>query len=248
MIRWWNSRNLIARWARFCRRRIRDILFSLCQYGQADVWKWGREAGGQMWRTGGDIAWGPKGVYSLWDNIAGLIDAPNLAPWAGPGGWNDPLEIGWIAYVNSDVAPPVLHVDKTMPAPLTPDEQRAQMSLWSLMAAPLFVSVDLTKMDDFTLSVLENDEVIAIDQDELGKAGARVWKHDRVSLWARELKDGARAVALFNLGDRETDAIFKWRMWAWPDRVPSAMFGLTRTPARPRGNAAAAFLPTALCC
>jgi alpha-galactosidase len=97
-----------------------------------------------------------------------------------------------------------------MPGPLTPDEQYTQMSLWCLLAAPLQIGSDLTKLDSFTLSVLTNDEVIAIDQDSLGKQATRVQKNGGVSVWAKDLDDGAKAVGLFNLGDSESEVTATW--------------------------------------
>lgn len=190
----------------------RDVIFNLCQYGQADVWKWGREVGGHFWRTSGDIGWGSKGIYSLWDNIVGIFEQGDRAKSAAPGGWNDPdnLLIGYIAYVASNAQPPNVKIDRIMPAPLTPDEQYTYISLWSLLAAPLIIGSDLTKLDSFTLSLLANDEVIAIDQDSLGKQAARVFKSGGLSVWAKELEDGSKAVGLFNLGDSENEVTATW--------------------------------------
>jgi alpha-galactosidase len=97
-----------------------------------------------------------------------------------------------------------------MPAPLTPDEEYTYMSLWSLQAAPLVLGSDLTKLDSFTLSLLTNDEVIAVDQDPLGKQAARVFNSGGLSVWVKDLEDGSKAVGLFNLGDRETKVVVRW--------------------------------------
>jgi alpha-galactosidase len=190
----------------------RDIVFNLCQYGEADVWKWGRNVGGQSWRVTGDVGWGPKGIYSIWDNICADFDQSDKGRWAGPGGWNDldNLLIGYIAYVDSNAKPPNAPIDRLMPAPLTPDEQYTQMSLWSLLAAPLLIGSDLTKLDNFTLSVLTNDEVIAIDQDPLGREAVRVWQSGGLSVWVKDLADGSKAAGLFNLGDHESEVTAKW--------------------------------------
>lgn len=190
----------------------RDIIFNLCQYGEAEVWKWGREVGGHFWRTSGDVGWGPKGIYSAWDNISRTFEQLDRDQWAAPGGWNDPdnLLIGYIAYVASNARPPNVKIDRIMPAPLTPDEQYTHMSLWSLLAAPLQIGSDLTKLDSFTLGLLTNDEVIAIDQDSLGKQATRVCKSGGLSVWAKELEDGSKAVGLFNLGDSENEVTATW--------------------------------------
>ncbi len=183
----------------------RDILFSICQYGMSEVWMWGRQVGGQLWRTTGDLAWGRKGVYSSWDNIAADFNEPEPAGSIGPGGWSDldDLLIGRIAYVPRDEMPPNVKIDRRMPPPLTPDEQIAQMSLWSLLSAPLIIGGDLTTLDKFSLSILTNDEVIAVDQDPLGRPARKVLVHGALSVWVKDLEDGSKAVGLFNLGDSE---------------------------------------------
>jgi alpha-galactosidase len=190
----------------------RDIIFNLCQYGQAEVWKWGREVGGHTWRVSGDVCWGPKGIYSAWDNIRATFEQQDRDKCAGPGGWNDPdnLLIGYIAYVNSDALPLNAPIDRILPPPLTPDEQYTMMSLWSLLAAPLIIGGDLTRLDAFSLDLLSNDEVIAIDQDSLGRQAVRVQKDGDLSAWAKDLEDGSKAVGLFNLGDSEKDFTVLW--------------------------------------
>ena len=163
----------------------RDIVYSICQYGMGNVSTWGREAGGQCWRTTDDIrdVWG--GVLA----ISGQQDG--LEHFAAPGSWNDPdmLVVGWVGWG------PALH-----PTRLTPNEQYTHVTLWSLVAAPLLIGCDLTRLDDFTLSLLTNPEVIEVDQDVLGKGAARVrcdgWNE---GVWARPLADGSVAVGLINI-------------------------------------------------
>ena len=190
----------------------RDVVFNLCQYGEAQVWTWGREVGGNFWRESGDLGWGPKGIYSIWDNIVGIFEQDDRARWAGPGGWNDPdnLMIGYIAYVPSEATQSPTKVSRIVLAPLTPDEQYTYMSLWSLLAAPLILSSDLTQLDNFEVSLLTNDEVIAVNQDALGKQATRVSSSGGLSVWAKDLEDGSKAVGLFNLGDREKDVAAAW--------------------------------------
>ena len=163
----------------------RDIVFSLCQYGSKDVWKWGHEVGGNLWRTTGDIE-------DTWRIVKEIIDSQNRsAPYAQPGHWNDPDmlvvgEVGW----GGD-----LH-----PSRVTPDEQYTHISLWSLLAAPLLLGNELTHLDPFTKNLLTNDEVLAIDQDVLGHAAQRVYHQDDWDVWVRELADGRKAVGIFNFG------------------------------------------------
>ena len=165
-----------------------------------------------MWRTGGDLAWGDKGVYSSWDNIKTVFDREKLGQWGGPGGWNDPdfLLLGDMAYVPYNQKPPDVKIDRIMPPPLTPDEQLTQFSLWSLMSAPLIIGGDLTTLDRFALSLLSNDEVIAIDQDSLGQSATVVAQNGKLSVWVKDLDDGSKAVGLFNLGEREEISTARW--------------------------------------
>lgn len=173
---------------RFLRLQPRDIVFSLCQYGWDDVPTWGALAGGQLWRTTGD-------VFDTWSSIYGAIRAQS-ANWmyAGPGAWNDAdmLVLGKNTWAKGD-------------SRLTPNEQITHMSLWSMLACPLMIGCDLALMDDFTLSLLTNDEVLAIDQDELGAAAALVCeaKDKGYEIWARPLADGSMAFALLNSSDEE---------------------------------------------
>jgi alpha-galactosidase len=152
----------------------RPIVFSLCQYGWNNVWEWGTQVGGNLWRTTGDI----NDHYSRMAEI-GFAQA-GLARFAGPGHWNDPdmLEIG-----NGG---------------MTQDEYRTHMTLWVILAAPLLAGNDLSKMTPQTLALLTNKEVIAVDQDQLGKQGDRVWAQGPSEIWTKPLSGGAKAIALFN--------------------------------------------------
>ena len=152
----------------------RPILFSMCQYGWDDSWKWAPSVGGNSWRTTGDINDTYKRMAEIGFNQAGL------AKYAGPGHWNDPdmLEVG-----NGG---------------MTPDEYRTHMSLWALLAAPLLAGNDLSTMTPKTLAMLTNKDVIAIDQDSLGKQGDRLSQEGMQEIWSRPLTGGAMAVGLFN--------------------------------------------------
>jgi alpha-galactosidase len=78
------------------------------------------------------------------------------------------------------------------------------------VAAPLIFSGDITRLDEFTLSLLTNDEVIDVDQDPLGRPGRRVAKSGDTEVWLRELEDGSRAVGLFNRGEMEARVTARW--------------------------------------
>jgi hypothetical protein len=164
----------------------RDIVYSICQYGAGDVWKWGTEAGGNLWRTTGDIT-------DMWEVLheIGFSQTQNSA-FAGPGHWNDPdmLIVGWLGWGPN-----------LRPSRLTPNEQYTHMSLWCLLSAPLLLGCDLTRLDDFTINLLTNDEVLALDQDPLGKQAVPVYKSGNIQIWAKDLADGSRAIGIFNLGD-----------------------------------------------
>ncbi len=178
----------------FLRKQNRDILFSLCQYGMKDVWEWGASVNGNTWRTTGDI-------NDSWSSMSGIgFHQDEAAPYAGPGHWNDPdmLVVGKVGWGN-------LH-----PTRLTPNEQYTHISLWCLLSAPLLIGCDMTQLDPFTLNLLENDEVLAVDQDPLGKEATTVAKTDDTRVYAKDLADGSKAVGLFNLGETEGQVQVKW--------------------------------------
>jgi alpha-galactosidase len=120
----------------------------------------------------------------------------------GPGAWNDPdyLLLGYLSNWKG----------QTVPSPLTPNEQYTHVSLWCLLAAPLIFSGDITRLDDFTLSLLTNDEVIEVDQDPLGQPGKRITKDGDLEVWAKAMEDGSLAVGLFNRGNAVSAVTAKW--------------------------------------
>lgn len=164
----------------------RDIVYSLCQYGMGNVWEWGNEVGAELWRTTGDIT-------DTWSSLKGIgFRQGPMAPFTGPGNWNDPdmLIIGWVGWSNN------LH-----PTRLTPDEQYTHISLWSLLSAPLLLGNDMAKLDDFTMSLLTNDEVLAVNQDLLGNQAKLVFEENEIQYWVKKLSDGAIALGIFNLNE-----------------------------------------------
>jgi alpha-galactosidase len=177
----------------------RDIVLSLCQYGMGEVHQWGGSVGGQLWRTTGDIT-------DTWGSMAGIgFDHDRRSPYVKPGAWNDPdmLVVGYVGWGNPH------------PSKLTANEQITHITLWSMLAAPLLIGCDLTKLDDFTKDLLMNHEVIEIDQDPLGKAARRVWKEGDLEVWTRPLFDGSVAVAFFNRGtERATISVPRSRTGA----------------------------------
>jgi alpha-galactosidase len=184
----------------------RDIVYSLSNNLKFESAEFASRLA-NCWRTTGDIR-------DRWDSLTGIgFTQSKWAPYAGPGHWNDPdmLVVGYVGWG------PRLH-----PTNLTPNEQYTHISLWCLLSAPLLIGCDLDRLDPFTLSLLTNDEVLAIDQDPSGKAATMVAEdgpkvevrrsdrpeqapktYTQKQVWAKELEDGSRAVGLFNLGNEE---------------------------------------------
>jgi len=155
----------------------RPIVFSLCQYGWDAPWEWAPALGGNSWRTTGDIDPHWDRVYAILSQQAGL------EKYSGPGHWNDPdmLEVG-----NGD---------------LTLAENRAHFSMWAMLASPLLAGNDLPNMKPEISAILTNREVIAIDQDKLGKQASRTYTDGEVEVWTRHLSGGAMAIAVLAAGD-----------------------------------------------
>lgn len=173
----------------------RDIVYSICQYGMGEVWTWGESVGGNLWRTTGDI-------FDSWNSMAGIgFSQDKCSPYAGPGHWNDPdmLVVGKVGWG------PSLHETK-----LTPDEQYTHISLWCLLASPLLIGCDMQQLDEFTLSLLTNDEVLAVNQDPLGKQASKLLEKDGFQVWGKELYDGSYAIGIFNIGTQSPVEAFTW--------------------------------------
>ena len=172
----------------------RPILFNICEWGHHRPWLWGRSAGGHTWRTTGDIwdGWrdGPHISQNGIDTI-GFEQQRGLEAYAGPGGWNDPdmLVVG-------------LRGRGSIGGPgCTDTEYRTHFSLWCLLAAPLMVGCDLLNLDQVSLEILTNPEVLALDQDPLGKQGHRICRLGRCEVWVKPLAGGNLGVGVFNRDD-----------------------------------------------
>ena len=178
----------------------RDIVFSLSHSASLEhAADWARLA--NCWRTTGDI-------WDRWETNSGEwqygvseigFAQDRWAPYAGPGHWNDPdmLVLGHVGWG------PALHRSN-----LTPDEQYAHISLWCMLSAPLLIGCDLERLDPFTLGLLSNDEVLALDQDALGQQAVRVATVGAVDVFSKELEDGSRALGFFNRGRPEESVTF----------------------------------------
>jgi alpha-galactosidase len=163
----------------------RDFVYSLCQYGWGDVWEWGDTVGGNLWRVTGDIT-------DTWPSMSSIgFQQTGHEKFAGPGHWNDTdmLVVGKVGWGRPNTP---------RPTQLDPNEQITHISLWALQAAPLLIGADLSQADPFTIDLLGNREVLAIDQDQLGNAAHRIANDGWTEVWARPLVDGTMAVGLFN--------------------------------------------------
>jgi hypothetical protein len=180
---------------RCLRQQPRDIFYSLCQYGMAEVWKWGHAVDANSWRTTGDITDTWESLYDI-----GFGQQPELYPYAQPGHWNDPdmLIVGKVGWSNN-----------LRDSRLTPDEQYTHISLWTLLASNMLIGCDIAQMDDFTVSLLCNHEVNAVNQDILGKQAQRVVLDGSIQIWSRPLSDGSYAVGIFNVGPSDARVDFK---------------------------------------
>ena len=185
----------------------RPLVFSICDWGTAKPWLWGKGIG-NLWRTTGDITdkWSSKRKWEdgtcCENGMLEIVDLQvGLESFAGPGHWNDPdmLEVG-----NGG---------------MTTQEYRAHFSLWAMLAAPLISGNDVRSMSEDTKEILENKEVIAVDQDKLGREGQRVSKQGDLEVWARPLMDGGRAVILFNRGTSDAEISVRWEQLAYPGHL-----------------------------
>ncbi len=190
----------------------RPIVLSICEWGKAQPWLWGKEVGGNLWRTTGDIQdrWSGKKEWKPGDccsyGVVDIVDAEaDLYSYAGPGHWNDPdmLEVG-----NGG---------------MTDVEYRSHFSLWAILAAPLIAGNDLRSMRPEIRDILTNKDVIAIDQDPLGMQGRRVSKSGDREVWAKQLQDGSRAVVLLNRGAAAQNVAVTWGEIGYPDHLSASV-------------------------
>ncbi|KAJ6846443.1 alpha-galactosidase-like [Iris pallida] len=163
----------------------RNILFSMCEWGQNDPATWAASVG-NSWRTTGDID-------DNWGSMTSIADQNNQwASYAKPGGWNDPdmLEVG-----NGG---------------MTTEEYRSHFSIWALAKAPLLIGCDVRSMNYQTLEILSNSEVIAVNQDKLGVQGQKVKSDGDLEVWAGPLSGGRVVVVLWNRGSGKASITANW--------------------------------------
>lgn len=168
------------------RAQNRDIVYAYCQYGCGDTQLWGRDAGANVWRSWQDL----KDTWT-WMRIAieGYVPNAEFYKYTGPGFWADP-DMMIVGQQRS--------FGTTHPTFLTSNEQYTHVSLWALLAAPLLIGTDLERLDPFTKSILANREIIAVNQDVLGRPARRVRREDAAEIWMRPLANGDIAVGLMN--------------------------------------------------
>jgi alpha-galactosidase len=189
----------------------RPIVLSICEWGTAKPWLWGKAVGGNLWRTTGDISdtWQGKDKHHL--GVVDILDLQDgLQSYAGPGHWNDPdmLEVG-----NGG---------------MTTDEYRAHFSLWGILAAPLLAGNDLRDMKPEIRDILTNKEVIAVNQDPLGRQGRRVRKDGDLEVWAKQMRDGSRSVVLLNRDVSEKEITVSWEDIGYPSHLSASVRDLWR--------------------
>lgn len=177
----------------------RDVVLSLSNEAPFENAK-GLSEYANCWRTTGDIR-------DNWESISKIgFTQEAWQQFTQPGHWNDPdmLQVGLIATPNRK--------NKTFtPTKLSPDEQYSQMSLWCLLSAPLLLSCDIASLDDFTLSLITNDEVLEVNQDPLGKRAKRVVHDDSREIWTKQLEDGSIAVGFFNPSNESRNVEIVWK-------------------------------------
>jgi alpha-galactosidase len=190
----------------------RPIVLSICEWGIAKPWLWGKEVGGNLWRTTGDIQdrWSGKKEWNPGDCCSyGVVDTVDLEAeiyaYAGPGHWNDPdmLEVG-----NGG---------------MTTNEYRSHFSLWVMLAAPLIAGNDLRDMKPEIQEILTNKEVIAINQDPIGRQARRVSKLGDLEVWSKALAGGGRSVILFNRSGSEQEITANWTDLDYPASLSASV-------------------------
>jgi alpha-galactosidase len=173
----------------------RDIVYSLSNSARLDDAP-ALSKLANCWRTTGDIR-------DTWSSMAGIgFSQDKWYPYASPGHWNDPdmLVVGLVGWG------PRLH-----PSNLSADEQYTHISLWCLLSAPLLIGCDMARMDEFTLNLLTNDEVLEVNQDPKGDQARRLVQDGDMEVWAKTMADGSRAVGIFNRGIDTGKGTVSWK-------------------------------------
>lgn len=182
----------------------RDILYSVCEWGVRSPWLWARKAGGHMWRVSFDVGdcWdSPRNVASPIGILTAIDAMADLEQFSGPGGWNDPdmLVVG-LKGTGFIGGPGCAEI-----------EYQTQMSMWCMLHAPLIIGCDVRNMSESTKRILTNKEIIAIDQDVLGRQGYRVHRKNGLETWKKPLSNNHIAIALLNRSEVAVNASVEWQ-------------------------------------
>jgi alpha-galactosidase len=181
----------------------RPIVYSICEWGPRSPWLWGKEVGGHLWRTSYD-------VHDMWDSprnemspigiLASIDVMTNLGQFSGPGGWNDPdmLVVG------------LNNTGNVRGGGCNDIEYRSQMSMWCMFSAPLMIGCDIRNMNESTTSILLNKDILAIDQDPLGKQGFRVMRDACLEAWQKPLSGNRVAIAYLNRNSVDMTLSARW--------------------------------------
>lgn len=182
----------------------RPMVFSLCEWGENQPWKWGGKVG-HLWRTTGDITncWDCEdnhGTWSSWGVLRTVNMRKDIRQYAGPGHWNDPdmMEVG-----NG----------------MTVQEDRSHFTLWCMLAAPLIMGNDLRSMKNETREILTNKEVITVNQDALGVQALKYTTLDSVEVWVKPLVNNEWAICFLNLKSKSQVFSFDWQNHSISDEV-----------------------------
>jgi len=191
----------------------RPMIFSLCEWGSHNPWRWAKDVG-QLWRSTGDIGVGFEKTVSQgnWTplSVLNILDRQDsIRQYAGPGHWNDPdmLEVGNGMKYNED---------------------KAHFSLWCMLAAPLMAGNDLRKMSDQTKAILTNKDIIAIDQDSLGVEAFRYYTFDGIEIWVKPLANNELAICFLNRSDHAQTVSYDWKNHTISDPVSKTSFDFSQ--------------------
>ncbi len=184
----------------------RDIVFSICEWGNRQPWNWAVNAGGQLWRTTADIRdkWQsktppqtPNDLHHLGAGIMDVVDInTELYLYAGKGRWNDPDMLNVGLYGKKGPSGDLGGVG------CSDVEYQSQFSLWCMMSSPLTVSCNIDSMNEATRKILLNKNMIAVDQDSLGKQAIRKVKDSVWNVFVKPLANGDYAIAVLNRSDK----------------------------------------------
>jgi alpha-galactosidase len=209
-----NARDAYITMSKAIRAAGRPMIFSLCEWGGHQPWRWAKNVG-QLWRSTGDIGVGfekdiTKGSWTALSVLSILDRQDSIRQYAGPGHWNDPdmLEVGNGMKYNED---------------------KAHFSLWCMLAAPLMAGNDLRKMSPETTGILTNKEVIALDQDLLGVEAFRYYSFDGIEIWVKPLANNELAVCFLNRSGRPQEVNYDWKAHTITDTVSKTSFDFSQT-------------------